>query len=159
MKKVVLTICMAVGCCFQMMGQQLTLKVTHVSESKGHIRVAIFNNEDDFLQKPVAAFAVEAVKGEVVIPCNGLPKGTYAISLFHDLNDNGYLEFEIIFYSDSVKNIVYKVEWLDKDGFVLRDVLSEDYQALRIPARQKVVLRKLAADARAQDFRIEIRKN
>ena len=92
MKKVVLTICMAVGCCFQMMGQQLTLKVTHVSESKGHIRVAIFNNEADFLQKPVAAFAVEAVKGEVVIPCNGLPKGTYAISLFHDLNDNGYLD-------------------------------------------------------------------
>ena len=50
------------------------------------------------------------------------------------------------------------MDWLDKDGFVLRDVLSEDYQALRIPAKQKVVLRKLAADVRAQDFRIEIRK-
>lgn len=74
------------------------------------------------------------------------------------INDNGYLEFEIIFYSDSAKDVVYKVDWLDKDGFILRDVLSEDYQALRIPARQKVVLRKLAADVRAQDFRIEIRK-
>ena len=74
------------------------------------------------------------------------------------INDNGYLEFEIIFYSNSAKDIVYKVDWLDKDGFVLRDVLSEDYQALRIPAKQKVVLRKRAADVRAQDFRIEIRK-
>lgn len=36
-----------------------------------------FNNEADFLQKPVAAFAVEATKDEVVIPCSGLPKGTY----------------------------------------------------------------------------------
>lgn len=98
---------------------------------------------------------------------SNLPNITLDSSLSKDIiqerrkriNDNGYLEFEIIFYSDSAKDIVYKVEWLDKDGFVLRNVLSEDYQVLRIPARQKVVLHKLASDVRAQDFRIEIRKN
>ena len=83
---------LAVGCCGIVRGQQLTLKVTNISESKGHIRVAIFNSEADFLQKPVAAFAVEATKDEVVIPCSGLPQGTYAITLFHDLNDNGYMD-------------------------------------------------------------------
>lgn len=92
MKTFILAVMLAAGCCSIARGQQLTLKVTNVSESKGHIRVAIFNSEADFLQKPVAAFAVEAVQGEVVIPCSGLPKGTYAITLFHDLNDNGYMD-------------------------------------------------------------------
>ena len=92
MKTFILALMLAAGCCGIVCGQQLTLKVTNISESKGHIRVAIFNSEADFLQKPVAAFAVEATQGEVVIPCNGLPQGTYAITLFHDLNDNGYMD-------------------------------------------------------------------
>ncbi|EIB51387.1 putative lipoprotein [Campylobacter jejuni subsp. jejuni 1997-1] len=73
------------------------------------------------------------------------------------INSNGYLEFEVILRSTFAKDVIYKVDWLDKDGFVLRDVLNEDYQALRIPAGQEVILRKLASDTRAKDFRLEIK--
>lgn len=73
------------------------------------------------------------------------------------INSNGYLEFEVILCSTFAKDVIYKVDWLDKDGFVLRDVLNEDYQALRIPAGQEVILRKLASDTRANDFRLEIK--
>lgn len=73
------------------------------------------------------------------------------------INSNGYLEFEVILRSIFAKDLIYKVDWLDKDGFVLRDVLNEDYQALRIPAGQEVILRKLASDTRAKDFRLEIK--
>lgn len=73
------------------------------------------------------------------------------------INDNGYLEFEVILRSTFAKDVIYKVDWLDKDGFVLRDVLNEDYQTIRIPAGQEVILRKLASDARAKDFRLEIK--
>ncbi|EAK0561881.1 DUF1425 domain-containing protein [Campylobacter jejuni] len=73
------------------------------------------------------------------------------------INSNDYLEFEVILRSTFAKDVIYKVDWLDKDGFVLRDVLNEDYQALRIPAGQEVILRKLASDIRAKDFRLEIK--
>ncbi|EAI5875786.1 DUF1425 domain-containing protein [Campylobacter jejuni] len=73
------------------------------------------------------------------------------------INSNGCLEFEVILRSTFAKDVIYKVDWLDKDGFVLRDVLNEDYQALRIPAGQEVILRKLASDIRAKDFRLEIK--
>lgn len=73
------------------------------------------------------------------------------------INSNGYLEFEVILRHTFAKDLIYKVDWLDKDGFVLRDVLNEDYQALRIPAGQEVILRKLASDIRAKDFRLEIK--
>ncbi|EAI5616279.1 TPA_asm: hypothetical protein GD808_05225 [Campylobacter jejuni] len=73
------------------------------------------------------------------------------------INNNGYLEFEVILRSTFAKDVIYKVDWLDKDGFVLRDVLNEGYQALRIPAGQEVILRKLASDIRAKEFRLEIK--
>lgn len=73
------------------------------------------------------------------------------------INDNGYLEFEVILSSNFTKDIIYKVDWLDKDGFILRDVLNDGYQTFRIPARQEVILRKLASDIRAKDFRLEIK--
>lgn len=92
MKQFILLALLCAGCCGKAMGQQLTLRVTQVSESKGTLRVAIFASEADFMRKPVAAFAVPATQGEVVIPCQGLPEGTYAITLFHDVNDNGVLD-------------------------------------------------------------------
>lgn len=92
----------------------------------------------------------------VVILDSNLPKSL--VKQFQKrINSNGYLEFEVILRSIFAKDLIYKVDWLDKDGFVLRDVLNEDYQALRIPAGQEVILRKLASDTRAKDFRLEIK--
>ncbi|MBK1971354.1 YcfL family protein [Campylobacter sp. TTU-622] len=73
------------------------------------------------------------------------------------INNNGYLEFEVILYSTFSKDIMYKVDWLDSNGFVLRDVLNEEYQYLRIPAKQEVIIHKISADLRAKDFRINIK--
>ncbi|ELS3708649.1 YcfL family protein [Campylobacter upsaliensis] len=72
-------------------------------------------------------------------------------------NNNGLLEIELVLQSNFTKDVFYKVEWLDKDGFVLRNPVKEDYQLLRIPSGQEVVLRKLAFDKRAVDFRIDMR--
>lgn len=92
----------------------------------------------------------------VVILDSNLPKSL--VKQFQKrINSNGYLEFEVILRSIFAKDVIYKVDWLDKDGFVLRDVLNEDYQALRVPAGQEVILRKLASDIRAKDFRLEIK--
>ncbi|ARE81321.1 DUF1425 domain-containing protein [Campylobacter helveticus] len=72
-------------------------------------------------------------------------------------NDNGFLEFELVLKSTFAKDVFYKVDWLDKDGFVLRNSVKEDYQLIRLPANQEVILRKLAFDKRAVDFRIDMK--
>lgn len=71
-------------------------------------------------------------------------------------NINGLLEVEMIFVSHSTKDLVYKVDWLDEDGFVLKDVINEEYHTLRIPANQEVILRKVAPNISAKDIRIKI---
>lgn len=91
-KRMLCILLLSAGVASSVWGQKLTLKVCDVQEVKGYLRVAVYASEADFLQKPVAAFAVEVKSEEVVVPCEGLPKGTYAISLFHDVNDNGVLD-------------------------------------------------------------------
>lgn len=103
----------------------------------------------------VPSYQINSNQNTVILGSN-LPKSL--VKQFQKrINNNGYLEFEVILRSTFAKDVIYKVDWLDKDGFVLRDVLNEDYQALRIPAGQEVILRKLASDTRAKDFRLEIK--
>ncbi|CAG9467958.1 hypothetical protein BXA09_05485 [Campylobacter upsaliensis] len=73
------------------------------------------------------------------------------------INNNGFLEVELILKSTFAKDVFYKVNWLDKDGFVLRNSVKEDYEFIRIPAGQEVILKKLAFDKRAVDFRIDMK--
>ncbi|HDZ4941051.1 TPA: YcfL family protein [Campylobacter jejuni] len=101
------------------------------------------------------SYQINSSQNTVILDSN-LPKSL--VKQFQKrVNDNGYLEFEVILRSTFAKDIIYKVDWLDKDGFVLRDILNEDYQAFRIPAEQEVILRKLSPDIRAKDFRLEIK--
>ncbi|EFC31821.1 YcfL family protein [Campylobacter jejuni] len=101
------------------------------------------------------SYQINSSQNTVILDSN-LPKSL--VKQFQKrVNNNGYLEFEVILRSTFAKDIIYKVDWLDKDGFVLRDILNEDYQAFRIPAEQEVILRKLSPDIRAKDFRLEIK--
>lgn len=102
------------------------------------------------------SYQINSNQNTVILDSN-LPKSL--VKQFQKrINSNGYLEFEVILRSTFAKDVIYKVDWLDKDGFVLRDVLNEDYQALRIPAGQEVILRKLASDIRAKDFRLKLKQ-
>lgn len=44
------------------------------------------------MKKPLTAFRIDVKDTSLSIPCQGLPAGTYAISLFQDENGNGKLD-------------------------------------------------------------------
>jgi uncharacterized protein (DUF2141 family) len=70
----------------------LEVVVKNVKTAEGTVRVAIFTNEDDFLKNAYQGKSVKASTGTVSVSFEGLPKGPYAISIFHDENDNGELD-------------------------------------------------------------------
>lgn len=72
--------------------QNLTLEVRGVEKVEGHLYVAIYSSEESFMKQPFAAFRVEVKDKVLVIPCEGLPVGTYALSMFQDENGNGKLD-------------------------------------------------------------------
>ena len=72
--------------------QTLTLKVCDIPKAEGYLYVAFYASEADFLKKPLTGFRVAVSDTALVIPCQGLPAGKYAFSLFHDTNGNGRLD-------------------------------------------------------------------
>ena len=72
--------------------QNLTVELRDIEKAEGHLYVAIYNSEETFMKKPLAAFRVDVKDKVLSIPCQGLPAGSYAISLFQDENGNGKLD-------------------------------------------------------------------
>ncbi len=74
--------------------QSLTLEVQGIENIKGNLRVGIFNSKETFMKKPLAGFGVPVKDKVMIIPCKGLPAGSYAISMFQDENEDGVLNTE-----------------------------------------------------------------
>lgn len=69
------------------------------------------------------------------------------------------LEVEVVLQSDSQyfrDTIAYKIDWLDKDGFVLPSSRQNAYKSFLIEPRRQFVIKEIATDNRAVDFVIYI---
>jgi len=79
-------------------GATLTVKVTGLEHERGRVFVALYAESKKWLKKD------GAVRSEIVVAESGactavfkdLPAGTYAASVFHDENDNGTLDTNIL---------------------------------------------------------------
>ncbi len=80
------------GSAARVQAQSLTLEVRDIDRVQGFLYVAVYSSPESFLKKTLAGFRVEVKGKTVTIPCEGLPKGTYALALYQDLNDNGTLD-------------------------------------------------------------------
>ena len=73
----------------------IIVNVDNFRSNKGEVRIALFNSESGFPDKPEKAY--RRIKGEIKhkrseLYFNSLHFGVYAISLFHDENSNGKID-------------------------------------------------------------------
>ncbi|HKM36479.1 MAG TPA: YcfL family protein [Thiopseudomonas sp.] len=81
----------------------------------------------------------------------------YVTDIRRRVNDNGLLEVQIVLQSSKSRTINYKIEWLDHQGYTLRNPIDERYRQLRLVRNEEYVLSKLASDKRAQDIKVYIK--
>ena len=75
----------------------LTVAVTGVRNANGSVAAALFNSEASFPKagQAVAAFRVKAAQGSFQVTFHDLPPGRYALTAYHDENDNGKLDTDV----------------------------------------------------------------
>ncbi len=67
--------------------------VTNIKQSEGSIQLAIYNSEETFMKDALSTQTVKAdTSGTVLVVFSDLPYGDYALSIFHDINDNEELD-------------------------------------------------------------------
>ena len=77
----------------------LNVQINNCRSSKGKILIAIYNSEAQFDEKEggIAGKIIPAQKGEnLYLHFKDLAYGTYAIAAYHDLNDNGKLDKNVL---------------------------------------------------------------
>ncbi len=75
---------------------KLVITIEKIEEQKGSLRVGIFASEKDYLKKPMVGKVVKVTGESVKVEFSGLKPGTYALSVVHDVNDNGKLDTNIL---------------------------------------------------------------
>ena len=73
-------------------GQNLEVIVKNVKNSKGVLMVGVFNSQKTFTRKAWGGQKPPAMTGTVKVTFNDIPPGEYAISVYHDVNENGQLD-------------------------------------------------------------------
>ncbi|WP_298881587.1 DUF2141 domain-containing protein [uncultured Polaribacter sp.] len=66
----------------------VTLEFQGMNSNKGNLYVAVYNKEDSFLKKPIKGTIVKVENKKATVTLKDIPEGVYAVSAFHDTNDN-----------------------------------------------------------------------
>ena len=71
-----------------------TIEVTveAVANNDGKIFLALYNSETNFLEKSYKGTKSEIINNSCTITFEDIPSGVYAISVFHDENNNGKMD-------------------------------------------------------------------
>ncbi len=72
---------------------------------------------------------------------------------------DGFMKTQIIGQnkSDSYKKLEYKIVWLDRDGFVIKSILSK-WREASADANQPFYITNISPNTKADDFRLYIRQ-
>ena len=77
----------------------LTVNISSVKSDKGKMMFALFHKADGFPGTHQKAFQLKetkTVKGTTTVTFENLPAGTYALAVFHDENNDGKLNTNVV---------------------------------------------------------------
>ena len=66
----------------------LTIEVNITKYNKGTIMMALYDSSDTYMKKTYKATKQKVVDNKAIIRFQNIKKGTYAFSMFHDVNGN-----------------------------------------------------------------------
>ena len=75
----------------------LSMKVSNFKTIKGVLRVCITDKKDDFLKSCIFSKTVVVKDATVSLKIENMEKGNYAVSVYHDENNNDILETTRLF--------------------------------------------------------------
>ena len=72
----------------------IEITINSIPSDEGYVYFAMYASEEDFLNRNMYKKArVKASKNGVKVSFEEIPSGVYAITCFHDANDNGRMDF------------------------------------------------------------------
>ena len=74
----------------------ITVNISGMKADKGDVYIALYNSEASFLKKEIKGAIVKVSNKKATAIFKNIKKGVYAISVFHDKNDNKKMDTNFI---------------------------------------------------------------
>jgi uncharacterized protein (DUF2141 family) len=89
MKKLYISVTLMISLSATLFAQgKVEVTVKNIQELKGTIRMAVYSGEGNFMEKELTSKDVKVTGKEVVVVFENVKAGEYAISTYHDVDDN-----------------------------------------------------------------------
>ncbi|MCD8444527.1 DUF2141 domain-containing protein [Tenacibaculum finnmarkense] len=99
MPKIILTVFFILTGILNSISQEkhtITVYFEGMKSDKGNLYVAIYNHKKDFLKEPIKGKTIKISDKKASLVFENMIAGTYAISAFHDVNDNKKMDTNFI---------------------------------------------------------------
>jgi len=73
-------------------GSSIEVEIIGIDNSDGQMLIGLYDSEDSWLEKRVQGTFGKIIDGKSTATFENIPDGSYAISVFHDENNDGKLE-------------------------------------------------------------------
>lgn len=73
-------------------GSNIEVRVTNLNSNDGKVFVALYDSEGSFLNKGIKSIKTSVDDKTCKVVFENIPDGIYAVSLFHDENNNGKMD-------------------------------------------------------------------
>ncbi len=80
----------------QTTGMKIMVSITNFSNDDGQAIVTLYNSEEHFLKEAFKRITQKIENGKLVVVFENIPEGDYTISVIHDENSSGKLDFSFI---------------------------------------------------------------
>ncbi len=81
-------------CAVTLFAGDITVSIVGIESDSGVVRIGLYNQKRTFPEwgRAYKRTTIPARRGEIVCKFKNLPVGTYAVSVFHDKDENGELD-------------------------------------------------------------------
>ncbi|QTE23517.1 DUF2141 domain-containing protein [Polaribacter cellanae] len=73
--------------------KKITVTINNITSDKGKVGFALFN-KDNFMKTPIQGKESKIKDGKTTVVFENVPSGEYAITCYHDKNNNGKMDFK-----------------------------------------------------------------
>ncbi|CAH8293330.1 uncharacterized protein (DUF2141 family) [Mariniflexile fucanivorans] len=125
MKNLIKIVCLSLFSVITLNAQQskqndVTVVISNLNSNNGRVFVALYNSESTFLGKGIKSDIRKIENNSCTIVFKDVPNGTYAVSMFHDENDNNKMDTNLFGIpkedygcSNNVKGFMGPPKWED----------------------------------------------
>ncbi|WOD42520.1 DUF2141 domain-containing protein [Hwangdonia lutea] len=75
---------------------EVIVNISNLNSNKGQVFIAIYNAKENFLNKGFKSVKTNIENNSCKVVFKAIPNGTYAISMFHDENENNKMDTNFI---------------------------------------------------------------